>query len=57
MKILAELRITKLEDRKLVAGILLENGYSIGSIKRKKTETGKAVDYFLKIYEEEDSDE
>ena len=47
MKILAELRITKLEDRKLVAG----------SSKRKKTETGKAVDYFLKIYEEEDPDE
>ena len=57
MKILAELRITKLEDRKLVAGILLENGYSIGSSKRKKTETGKAVDYFLKIYEEENPDE
>lgn len=36
MKILAELRITKLEDRKLVAGILLENGYSIGQARERK---------------------
>ena len=57
MKAIAELRIAKLEDRKIVASILLENGYSIGPSRRKKTETGKTMDYFLKVYEEENSND
>ena len=49
----AELSIYKLEDRKAVAAILLENGYTIGSGVRKKTPTGKQLDYYLKVYKED----
>lgn len=49
----AEISIDKLDDRKLVTAILHENGYTVGPGKRKKTETGKQLDYYLKIYVEE----
>lgn len=52
MEKVAELSIYKLEDRKTVAGILLENGYTIGPGVRKKTPTGKQMDYYLRIYKE-----
>ena len=39
-----------LEDRKTVTAILHENGYTVGPGKRKRTPTGKQLDYFLKIY-------
>ena len=45
------------EDRKTVTAILHENGYTVGPGKRKKTETGKTIDYFLKVYREDGSDE
>ena len=51
LKMIAEISIAKLEDRKTVTAILHENGY------RKKTETGKTIDYFLKVYREDGSDE
>lgn len=52
----AEISINKLEDRKTVTAILHENGYTVGPGKRKKTETGKQLDYFLKIYKDTDPD-
>ena len=56
MKLIAELSIAKLEDRKIVTAILHEHGYTVGPGKRKKTKTGKTLDYYLKIYEEEEDD-
>ena len=56
MKLIAELSIVKLEDRKIVTAILHENGDTVGPGKRKKTKTGKTLDYYLKIYEEEEDD-
>ena len=50
LKKVAEISIDKLEDRKTVTAILHENGYTVGPGKRKKTPTGKQLDYFLKIY-------
>lgn len=55
MEKVAEISIYKLEDRKAVAGILLENGYTIGPGVRKKTPTGKHLDYYLKVYKEDDA--
>lgn len=57
LKMIAEISIAKLEDRKTVTAILHENGYTFGPGKRKKTETGKTIDYFLKVYREDGSDE
>lgn len=57
LKPIAELSIAKLEDRKAVTAILHENGYTVGPGKRKKTPTGKTVDYFLIVYEEDTKDE
>ena len=45
----AEISIDKLEDRKTVTAILHENGYTVGPGKRKKTETGKQLDYYLRF--------
>lgn len=56
MKLVAEISIAKLEDRKAVTAILHENGYTVGPGKRRKTKTGKTLDYFLKVYEDEDYD-
>lgn len=52
LKPIVELSIAKLEDRKTVTAILHENGYTVGPGKRKRTPTGKTVDYYLKIYED-----
>lgn len=57
MKLLAEINIAKLEDRKTVTAILHENGYTVGPGKIKKSETGKTISYFLKVYTDEDIDE
>ena len=57
LKMIAEISIAKLEDRKTVTAILHENGYTVSPGKRKKTETGKTIDYFLKVYREGGSDE
>lgn len=57
LKLIAELSIYKLEDRKTVTAILHENGYTVGPGKREKTPTGKQLDYYLKIYKEETAGE
>lgn len=44
-----ELVIYNQEDRLAVAQILVKNGYTVSQGKRKKTETGKQLDYFLKV--------
>lgn len=57
LKPIVELSIAKLEDRKTVTAILHENGYTVGPGKRKKTPTGKSIDYFLIVYEEDTDNE
>lgn len=42
-----KLRIYNLDDRLTVSGILIKNGYTVGQMKQKRTETGKVLDYFL----------
>ena len=42
---IAELKIFSKEDRKTVAAILFENGYTVRQGKKKRTETGKSVYY------------
>ncbi len=56
-KLVAELKVAKLDDRKTVTAILHENGYTVGPGKIKKPETGKTIGYFLKVYTDEDIDE
>lgn len=53
---MAEISIDKLEDRKTVTAILHANGYTVGPGKRKKTPTGKQLDYYLKVYKEVEED-
>lgn len=48
-----ELSIYNQEDRLNVAAILIKNGYTVSQGKRKKTETGKQLDYFLKVSADE----
>ncbi len=56
LKMIAELSINKIEDRKTVTAILHENGYTVGPGKRKITPTGKQMDYYLKVYKEIEQD-
>ena len=42
---IAELKIFSKEESKTVAAILFENGYTVRQGKKKRTETGKSVDY------------
>lgn len=57
MKLVAELKIAKLDDRKIVTAILHENGYTVGPGKKKRTDTGKSMDYYLKVYMDDGNDE
>ena len=41
------IRIYNMEDRLTVAGILVKNGYDVGQHKKKRTETGKTLDYYV----------
>lgn len=50
-----ELSIYNQEDRLAVAQILIKNGYTVSQGKKKLTETGKKVGYFLKVSEDEDN--
>lgn len=50
-----ELKIYNLEDRLAVAQILIKNGYTVSQGKRKRTENGKILDYFLRIEEGSDN--
>lgn len=42
-----EFHVYSREDRKTVAAILADNGYDVGFHKRKRTPTGKSVDYYI----------
>ncbi len=42
-----KLLIYNLDERLTVSGILIKNGYTVGQMKQKRTETGKVLDYFL----------
>lgn len=55
MELIAEIKIFSKEDRKTVAGILVDNGYTVGPGKRQKTPSGKSVDYTLKLYADDGS--
>lgn len=52
----AELSLYEWEDRAKVAVALLKNGYTIGPGRRKKTPTGKQLDYFLEVYKKEETE-
>lgn len=45
-----ELLIFNQEDRLAVAQILIKNGYTVNQGKRRKTPTGKVLDYFIRVY-------
>ena len=42
-----EFRVKAREDRRAIAAILVDNGYDVGCHKRKRTPTGKSVDYYI----------
>lgn len=44
-----ELRIFNRDDRKTVASILFDNGYTVRQGKRKRSESGKSYDYLIYI--------
>lgn len=50
-----ELSIYNQEDRLTVAQILIKNGYTVSQGKKKLTETGKKVEYFLNVSEDDDN--
>lgn len=50
-----EILIYRQEDRLQVAQILIKNGYTVSQGKKKRTETGKQLDYFLKVTEDENN--
>lgn len=50
-----KLRIYNLDDRLTVSGILIKNGYTVGQMKQKRTETGKVLDYFLAVKLDDDN--
>lgn len=47
MELIAEIKIFSKEDRKTVAGILVDNGYTVGPGKRQKTPNGKTIGAIL----------
>lgn len=44
-----EILIYNQDDRLNTAAILIKNGYTVEQGKRQRTQTGKALDYFLRI--------
>lgn len=49
------IKIYNQQDRLDVAQILIKNGYTVSQVKKKRTETGKTVDYYLKIRLDEEN--
>lgn len=49
------IKIYNQKDRLDVAQILIKNGYTVSQVKKKRTETGKTVDYYLKIRLDEEN--
>mgnify|MGYP004497308931 CR=1 FL=1 len=54
LKVLADIRIYSVEDRKTVTGILVMNGYCVSQIKKQREGTKNAVDYYLRVREDPD---
>ena len=52
-----ELRIFNLEDRLKVAEILIKNGYTVSQKKRQRNPTGKTMEYYLAVAEDQDNAE
>ncbi len=50
-----ELKIYNQEDRLQVAAILIKNGYTVSQSKKQRTPTGKTLDYYLKVSEDQDN--
>lgn len=50
-----EISIKLVEDRATMASILVRNGYAVAPRKRKKSPSGKQIDYFLEIWKTEDA--
>ena len=49
------IKIYNQQDRLDVAQILIKNGDTVSQVKKKRTETGKTVDYYLKIRLDEEN--
>ena len=49
------IKIYNQQDRLDVAQILIKNGYTVSQVKKKRTETAKTVDYYLKIRLDEEN--
>lgn len=49
------IKIYNQQDRLDVAQILIKNRYTVSQVKKKRTETGKTVDYYLKIRLDEEN--
>lgn len=50
-----ELAIYNRQDRLTVAAILIDNGYTVSNRKKKKTPTGKALEYYLEVQKNEEN--
>lgn len=50
-----KLKIYNKEDRLKVAQILIDNGYTVSQGKQPRTQTGKTLDYFLKVADDGDN--
>lgn len=50
-----ELKIYNQQDRLDVAAILIKNGYTVSQSKKQRSPTGKMVDYYLKVQEDENN--
>lgn len=55
MKDIVELKIYNQQDRLDVAGILIKNGYTVSRVKKSRNSSGKTVDYYLKVSEDEEN--
>lgn len=50
-----ELKIYNQQDRLDVAAILIKNGYTVGQIKKQRNPTGKTLDYYLVVQEDDNN--
>jgi len=48
-----ELKIYTVEDRLAVAQILIKNGYTVSQRKRPKGQSGKTLEYYLAVVEDD----
>lgn len=55
MAVVMELKIYNQQDRLDVAAILIKNGYTVSQGKKQRSTTGKTLDYFLKVSEDDNN--